>query len=329
MAVSGGVLIFHDAILRSKWPELAIPIAPGQEQGYAEILSRLERRFDETGVALIKFPDQGMNAFRFWLKDDSEILAHPTSGKIIGQWGRNETLTSIMFEFHANMFAGDIGEQVLGAIGILLVGFVLSGIVLWWPNRRAFRLRFVFPRALSPGQLLRSHAAIGIIFSTPFLLFTITGMAMVFYHPVTTLLTSLFDSQAPLTPSARVQPTDQSIHPWRDVLQTLAETLPDGKLVYYIPPKPDNAVMTFRKRMPGEWHPNGRSFILINPYANDVLQSIDARQQQFGMRFVEKLYPLHASKIGGWLYALFALVTVGALIGVVISGCLSFFCRKT
>ena len=329
MTLSGGVLIFHDAILRFKWPELATPIKSGQAHRYPEILAHVERQFREPGVALIKFPDQGMNAFRLWLKDDSEVLAHPVSGKIISRWAWHETLTSILFEFHANLLAGDIGEQVAGCLGILLVGFVVSGLVLWWPRRRTFRLRFVLPRALSSSRLMRSHAAMGVIFAAPILLFAITGVTLVFYRPVATLLTSLLDSRPPLTPSARVLPNNQSMRPWGEILRTLAETLPDGKLVYYIPPRPDNAVMTFRKRMPGEWHPNGRSFILINPYTNDVLQSIDARQQQFGMRLVEKFYPLHASKIGGWPYALFALLTAGTLIAAVITGYLSFFCRKT
>ena len=85
--------------------------------------------------------------------------------------------------------------------------------------------------------------------------------------------------------------------------------------------------MTFRKRMPGEWHPNGRSFILLHPYTGAVLQTINARRQRLGMRLMEKAYPLHASKIGGVPYTLFALGTAGALIGLGVSGCLSYFLR--
>ena len=152
---------------------------------------------------------------------------------------------------------------------------------------------------------------------------------MVYYRPVATLLTSLFDSRPPVTPSASVSPSSQPRRPWQEILATLAGTLPDGKLVYYVPSRPDNAVMTFRKRMPGEWHPNGRSFILVNPYTGRVLQAIDAREQEFGMRLVEKFYPLHAAKVGGWPYALFALATSGVLASVAVTGCLSYLRRKT
>ena len=328
VALSGGILIFHDTILRYQWPQLAAPVRPGQEIVYPEILSQLERRFFEPGVALVKFPGHGMNAFRLWINDDSEALVHPTSGDIIARWAWNESVTSLLYELHAHFLAGDVGEQLIGWLGILLAGFVLSGFVLWWPARRAFRLRFVIPTTLSSRWLLRSHVATGIIFSAPILLFTLTGMTMVYYRPVATLLTSLFDSRPPVTPSARVAPSSQPRRPWHEILATLEGSLPDGKLVYYVPSRPDNAVMTFRKRMPGEWHPNGRSFVLINPYTGRVLQLIDARQQGFGMRLVEKLYPLHASKVGGWPYAVFALVTSGILASVAVTGCLSYFRRK-
>jgi len=329
VALSGGILVFHDPILRYKWPQLAAPVDAGQELVYPQVLSGLERRFAEPGIALIKFPDHGMNAFRLWLRDESEALAHPTSGGLIARWAWNQSFTSVLYELHAHFLAGDVGEQMIGWLGILVAGFVLSGLVLWWPARRAFRLRFLIPRTLSPRRLLQSHAAAGMIFSAPVLLFTLTGVTMVYYRPVATLLTSLFDSRPPVTPSARVSPSSQPRRPWQEILATLAETLPDGKLVYYVPSRPENAVMTFRKRMPGEWHPNGRSFILVNPYTGRVLQAIDAREQEFGMRLVEKFYPLHASKVGGWPYAVFALATSGVLASVAVTGCLSYLRRKT
>ena len=85
--------------------------------------------------------------------------------------------------------------------------------------------------------------------------------------------------------------------------------------------------MTFRKRTPGEWHPNGRSFILLHPYTGEVLQTIDARRQRLGVRLMEKAYPLHASKVGGVPYTLLAVCTSGALIVLGVLGCLSYFFR--
>ncbi len=91
-------------------------------------------------MQLIKFPDQEMNAFHLWLHDGSEALVHPVSGRLISRWTWDETLTGMLFELHANLLAGEVGEQVNGYLGLLILGFVLSGLILWWHQRRTFRL---------------------------------------------------------------------------------------------------------------------------------------------------------------------------------------------
>lgn len=324
VALSGGILIFHDSILRMTWPGLAHPLQPGQEHAYPAVLSDVERRFRDPGIQLIKFPDEGMNAFHLWLRDGSEAMVHPSSGHLISRWTWQETWTGVLFELHANLMSGEPGEQVNGYLGILILGFVLSGLVLWWPQRRTFRLRFAVPRAMSSAHFVRAHSAIGVIFAAGILLFVLTGVTMVFYRPFMTAITTVLDSAPPMVPVARVDLTNQPVQPWATILDTVTKTFPDGKLVYYIPPRSENAVMTFRKRMPGEWHPNGRSFILVHPYTGEVLQTIDARQQQLGMRLMEKAYPLHASKVGGIPYTFLALCTSGALIALGVLGCLSY-----
>lgn len=324
VALSGGILIFHDSILRVTWPELAHPLQPGQAHSYPAILTRVEERYREPGIQLIKFPDRGMNAFHLWLKDGSEVLVHPSSGDLISRWTWKETWTGVLFELHTNLMSGERGEQVNGYLGLLIVGFVLSGLVLWWPQRRTFRLRFAVPLAMSPAHFIRAHSAIGVIFAAGILLFVVTGVTMVFYRPFINTVTTVLDSNPPMVPVARVEPTAQPVQPWAAILETVAKTFPEGKLVYYIPPRQDNAVMTFRKRMPGEWHPNGRSFILLHPHTGEVLQAIDARQQQLGMRLMEKAYPLHASKVGGVPYVVLAICTSGALIALGVLGCLSY-----
>ena len=324
VALSGGILIFHDSILRLTWPVLAQPLQSEQEYAYPAVLARVEQRFRDPAIQLIKFPDREMNAFHLWLRDGSEALVDPSSGQLISRWTWQETWTGVLYELHANLMAGEPGEQVNGYLGLLILGFVLSGLVLWWPQRRTFRLRFAMPRGIAPAHLIRSHSAIGVIFAAGIFLFVLTGVTMVFYRPFMATLTTVLDSTPPMVPVAKVEPMDQPVQPWATILETVTKTFPDGKLVYYIPPRPDNAVMTFRKRMPGEWHPNGRSFILLHAYTGEVLQTIDARQQELGMRLMEKAYPLHASKVGGAPYTLLALCTSGALIMLGVLGCLSY-----
>jgi uncharacterized iron-regulated membrane protein len=97
------------------------------------------------------------------------------------------------------------------------------------------------------------------------------------------------------------------------LLPVLRSTLSEGQLVFFYPGTPANAAWTFRKRMPGEWHPNGRSYVLLDPYAGEVLQAIDARRQGLGTRVMHAVYPVHAAMVGG-----IGLVMLAAISGVVL-----------
>lgn len=76
----------------------------------------------------------------------------------------------------------------------------------------------------------------------------------------------------------------------------------------------------FRKRRPAEWHPNGRTYVLIDPYTAEVVQAIDAQAQGAGTRFMHALYPVHAAKIGGAAMTTAAAMAAAALVWLAASG---------
>lgn len=174
---------------------------------------------------------------------------------------------------------------------------------------------------------MRSHSVIGVIFSASIVLIISTGVTMVYYTPMADALTALLDSSPRIVPTAEVMPQPRPIISWTSILNTAEQVLPEGKLISVSLPKEENAVLTIRKQMPGEWHPYGRSFILLNPYSGAVLQTIDARQHELGMRLMEKAYPLHASKVGGLPYTFLAFCTSAALIIIGLFGFLSYISR--
>jgi len=327
IAFSGGILIFHDAALRFSLPELTNPITSEQEHAYPTILTELEHRLPDASIRQIRFPMEDKNVFQVWLSDDSEAFVDPLSGEVITRWTWDESLMDILFEFHVHLFAGEVGEQINGIVGILVLSFVFSGFILWWPRRKKWGARTLMPQHASSFHFMRSHSVLAVIFSASILLIVATGITMVFNRPIVTAITSLLDSQPPTLPSATVTYVDQPIQSWTTILRTVRKTLREGQLISVQLPRKDNAVMTFRKRMPEEWHPNGRSFVLVNPYTGNVIQTIDAQQQEFGMRVTQKFYPLHASKIGGIPYTLVALSTSGALIIIGLFGIMSYISR--
>ena len=300
VAATGGLLLLRNPYYRSVYPSLAAPITAAQTLARADVLARIETRWEDEGVRLVKLPQPGVNAYQVWLGDGTEAFVDPESGAVIDRWHWSERLPAFLFELHAHLFTDGAGTVVNGIAALFVLFMALTGVVLWWPARRgAFRLRGALPTRASPGELLRSHAAAGALSAVPVVLFAATGAAIVFYGPTERIVTGLFDSRAAQEPDAQLAPRAAARRPWTDVLATLDRTLPDGRTVFYYPGSGGNARLMFRKRLPGEWHPNGRSYVLIDPYTGRTLQAIDARTQGAGTRAMHALYPVHAAKVGG------------------------------
>ena len=53
-----------------------------------------------------------------------------------------------------------------------------------------------------------------------------------------------------------------------------------------------------RLRNAGELHPNGRSYLVLNPDSGKVLERIDATETGVGPAIGDALYPIHSGKTG-------------------------------
>ena len=331
IAVSGGTLVFKDHLLRAAWPVLADAISSTQETNYPQVLSQIEVMFQETGFDFIRFPREGKNAFHVWLKDESQAFVDVSSGGIITRWHWNDSFITIvtdgMYLLHSSLFAGEKGEIFVGCIGLIVLFFVFSGLLLWWPSRSKFKFKELLPKKTISKYLIRSHNTIGVMSSAFIIIFVVTGVTMVFYRPVALAVVTLMDPELPMLPDAKVVSKDQSIRPWSEILSKINSTLPKGSLQSYSPPTTENAVMVFRKRMPEEWHSYGRTFILLDPYSAEVIQLIDARKQHTGMKLMEKVYPLHASTVGGLPFKGLAMATAILLLLMTVFGVMSYIAR--
>jgi uncharacterized iron-regulated membrane protein len=143
---------------------------------------------------------------------------------------------------------------------------------------------------------------------------------MAFYQPTAAFMSRLLDDHPPVEAAARVMPRAVAPRPWPSILSSLDRTFADGDAVFYYPGTEQNARLLFRKRLPGEWHPNGRSYISIDPYTAEVVEAIDARAQGLGTRMMNTVYPIHAAKVGGATLTAFAALAATALTWLAIGG---------
>lgn len=327
VGLTGGLLLLRGPWDRAQYPQLARPITDADRTGFAAVLDRIDATYG-AAVRNVKVPQPGRHVFQVWLADGSEAFVDARSGDTIDRWQPTERLLPLLFDLHAHLMSGERGEWLNGLAAALTVVFLaLGGVLVWWPRRTAMPLRAVWPRRWSPGALLRSHAAIGALTAAPLLLFSVTGLGLTWAAWVTPALSRALDAGPP-------PPAPPTVAPWSGrpaqaaavlaaIERAFTTTVDQAsgerpQLVFVIPPRTADAPLVARVRLPGEWHPNGRSLVYVHPRTAAVLATVDARRQGRGTRLGYALYPLHAARLGGrvsWpLVAAAVLASVGLVV---------------
>jgi uncharacterized iron-regulated membrane protein len=230
-----------------------------------------------------------------YLAHDGTLLARWQS-----VWERPETL---LFDLHHHLLMGETGELISGWLGIAATLFCVTGLILWWPTRRTFRLRALPPRLTRPAIILH-HRDIGAVLALPILLAGLTGALMVLKPLGDALLAPLSPAQAvsawqtkpPAAPSAAAPD-------WPAILGAARARFPDAAPRMIVWPKAAGEAVTVRMRRPSEWHPNGRTTLTLAGEGT-VLMARDAPAAPLAVRAQHALYPLHSARMAGSALAL-------------------------
>jgi uncharacterized iron-regulated membrane protein len=103
---------------------------------------------------------------------------------------------------------------------------------------------------------------------------------------------------------------------WTRALAAAQARFPEAAPRMAIRPAAPGKPATIRLKQPGEWHPNGRTTVTIDPATSRVVATSDANALPTGIRAYNAFYPLHASSVGGWLYDVVTVLSGLAMAGL-------------
>jgi uncharacterized iron-regulated membrane protein len=287
--LTGSLLVFED-----DWIRATVPAARAEVDldtaGLGAALDRME--VAEPGLTSVVLPGGAVRAHRLYLANEGFGYAD-ADGVVVDRWRGAARAETWIFDLHHELLAGHTGKLVAGSAGLALVLMMVTGLIVWIPAWRATGWR-VWPRSGTRRELIGSHRNLGLLFALPLLVFSLTGAAIVFHGTTQALL-----GGAPKLPTPVVGVGDVE---WVGALTAAQARFPEATLRMVSRPAAPGKPATIRLRQPGEWHPNGRTTVTVDPATSRVVSSSDANSLPAGVRAFNALYPLHASSVGGWLY---------------------------
>ena len=297
IALSGSVLVLQGPLLRLLHPSLAAHALP-DATARAAVLTRIAHEWPSRGLRSADLPTAELPVWQLYFSDGSRRYLDPANGNLLLMRATGSDPLLTLRDWHTHLLTGETGEAVLGVLGWLTLGLLLSGVWLWWPGRRNLRSSLRMHTQPPARRWVSWHRSTGALSLPLLLLVTLTGTLMVYSAGTRHVLQTLFaDAPARPTPT-RIAPRPQAID-WAAVLDAAQHALPGAELRRIALPSAHDGRVTIRARAAGEWHPVGRSQVWLDPYRAQVLGAVDATTEGTGARLSNAIYPLHAGSVGG------------------------------
>jgi uncharacterized iron-regulated membrane protein len=317
LGLSGALLVYKDAWLRASVPHAAE--APRLDP--ATVGAAVERLLADPRAApnSVVLASRDVGVHRLYRDGEAGAYADQSGNVVVAWesvWERPELW---LFDLHHHLLAGETGETVAGLAALAGLGFVVTGLVLWWRTWRRFAVP-LWPRPMARQAIIRHHRDLGALLAPLLALSLLTGTMMTL-PPVANLLLSPLSSRAAMEAAAAPPPVEGGpLSPaldWPAALATAQARFPDAELRVIGLPRRPGELIRLRLRQPAEWLPNGRTAVYLDPADGRVVEARDALAMPAGSRAFSLVYPLHAAKVGGLAFEL-ALTATGlglALLG--------------
>jgi uncharacterized iron-regulated membrane protein len=310
-AASGASLVFEGAIDRAMHPQQWNVVPSGSPLSMDTIIARVEAKYPGGKVSAIS-PSSVPG--RAWTMGAGvlTVFVNPYTGEITGTRTPQEsqrTVSRRLHVFHVELFAGKTGRTVVGAATVVALFLVLTGIILWWPDK----LIRVNTGASWKRINFDLHHALGIVAALILIVITASGL-VIHYDVLTNAVRSLDATPAAPAPQQPAQPAGTPLQSF-DALAAAARGALPGADIMFVSSGSEKNPAVVAMRYPEDHTPGGRSRVFVDRYSGSVLAKLSTREAQLGTRIDNLKRSLHTGDIMGkpteaiWLLAALVMVS--------------------
>ena len=301
VGLTGTLLLWKGA-----WIALSVPVSGNAYTNDPAQLASVTQQVieqSERQVHYIRFADGEVPVHTVNTGPESGFYTD-SSGVALASWNSIWDRAEIaLFDFHHYFLMGETGEIMAGIAAIFGLGFVITGLIIWWPTRKTFKFR-LWPARMTRPAIIRQHRDLGVVLA-PLLFFTMLTGAMMTLPPVSRTLLMPFSSPAEMEaatakPLIKAGPIEDAR--WELIMTRAQERFPGAVVRIASFPRKDGDPVTIRMKQPAEWHNNGRTMVWFDGQTSEIIGTVDALALPQGSQISNLVYPLHAAKVGGIFY---------------------------
>jgi len=223
-----------------------------------------------------------------------EVSIDPGTSEVtaIRNWG--EYPVTWFYSLHLSFLTGEMGKLLVGVMGICLLFFSISGMVIWWPKKGAWKRAFTIKTNGGPFRLnFDLHKTIGIYFIPLFLMLSITGIEIVWHEPVHKLVALVLPVEDPVVPVSTGDPQGSPILV-DDLAEKAMAVFPDSRINRIYLPGSDTAPYVFTFTHPDDaWTEYSVTSLYFDQYDGALLNVWDGRDKSAGTVMLNWFFPLH------------------------------------
>lgn len=309
--LTGSALVFYQAIDEWLNPERRTVVDSGSYRPFEDMVAAARAaRPDLPGPYGLFLPQARSGVVDAWFKapvgeaghvPDVEVTIDPYRAEVLSRdriWGR--TVVSFIYELHKAWLLDEVGEVVLGCVGLLLGLSIGSGVYLWWPKAGRYRQAIRFnPNGSSIRRHYDAHKLTGIAGSLVLFILVGTGVYLEFPAYVVPLVNAVLPVPAETEQHSTMTPDALPISIDRAVAIAM-QRLPEGELKYIGLPQQAGDAFQVGLRQPGEVRrTSSDSIVWLDQYSGEVLHVHDWRQFTAGETVLAWLFPLHNGEAFG------------------------------
>ena len=321
ISLSGTLLVFKDDYIRATIDEAHNSLNPAPAV-LSLITETVETRFSPGSIRSLVFAGPHLGISKLSLTSGKQIYIN-AKGAPVAILEDTARLEEWMFDLHHHLFAGDIGKFLTGIAGLAAAIIIITGLIALWPARRAFSFR-IWPRTYTRTSLLAAHRNIGLLSALPLLVVVLTGTGIVFSSSTKSIL-SVFNDKEVHAHTELITAGSGDID-WDLALHLAQEEFSGARIRSIRWPQNPGDPAIIRIKQASEWHPNGRTYIMIDPANSTIINIKNAETAPRGDRIFNTFYPIHAARLGAGMMGRFYDITM-ALFGLSMSllGCLGLY----